>query len=119
MKISQAEIEEFMAEYAAHRPNDVLWQGQVRLALEAAYRVRKARKKAAKVDRVTKAAVQGVGEDLSKVVCTQNSGFFANLMPEQQAAALAYRGIETHGENEAALRKLYSETTKEFPGVSG
>ena len=46
MKIEQAEIDEFMAEYAKHRPNDVLWQGTVMFALEAAYRARKSRKKA-------------------------------------------------------------------------
>lgn len=46
MIISQEEVQEFMEEYARGHPNDVLYEGNVEIALEAAYRVRKERKRA-------------------------------------------------------------------------
>ena len=73
MKISQDMID---AAFAVFVDEPAPPKGHLIAALEAALKVRKARKAAKR----------------------EKAGLFANLTPEQQAAALAYRGPETHGD---------------------
>jgi hypothetical protein len=96
MKITDAEIEAALKAFCGvEMPS---YRRDMKAALEAAYRVRKARKKAAREAKLPSA------DDVRGIMSDAN----------QQAAI-----EKVAREREAALRKLGSAIAREFPGVSG
>ena len=134
MIVSQQEIE---AAYIAHQNSDGFERDRLEAALEAAYRVRKARKKAKQQANATvgnidrklspfweNAVMRGCSQCGNKrcprsmgeqFVCT-NSNEPDQVPKMQTGKSVAQMEYE---EREAALRKLGAAIAREFLGVSG
>ncbi len=59
------------------------------------------------------------GKNYDRRAPYSRKGFFAALTPAQQAAALAYRGDENHGDPDFPKEQIKSERLKGYRGILG